>query len=204
MSLTATSNQWRQLTLSWLAELLKSEVECNLCLRDKRVFPLCIVVNLDEGHLSCANCHWENSHCSTTDIISTCLSTDSRRTNPCGSHQGCRDTNNISLTAITQDVQAVRAASNALKQERMSLQSRLNLNSTAWNELHTTTLTVISRVNEGRILRQGDTRELQRVANQVRAQGRNIQTAMRNVNSQTKEVDNLLTRMEEHMRNSSR
>ncbi|KAJ5467571.1 hypothetical protein N7475_005323 [Penicillium sp. IBT 31633x] len=86
----------------------------------------------------------------------------------------------------------------------MSLQSRLNLNSTAWNELHTTTLTVISRVNEGRILRQGDTRELQRVANQVRAQGRNIQTAMRNVNSQTKEVDNLLTRMEEHMRNSSR
>lgn len=114
------------------------------------------------------------------------------------SGQGSRGHSNRDRATISQDILELRAALNLLKRCNEGIQESVTSNSTAWTTLNATTSAL--GAHQGRVLRERDTRDLQRIAQRGRTQGRTVQTSLANVNNLQGEVEVILTRMEDHIR----
>ncbi|KAJ6149858.1 FAD-dependent pyridine nucleotide-disulfide oxidoreductase [Penicillium samsonianum] len=172
-----------------------ADVECDTCQRDRGVFPFCVTVDLADGHVKCANCYWDNYECSKAQVES---SLSAQRTISRQFGQGSRGSSNRDRATISQDIVELRAAFNLLKRGNDSVQESVTSNSTAWSTLNTTTSALVAQ--QGRVLRERDTRDLQRVAQRGRTQGRTVQTSLATVNNLQEEIEAILTRMEDHIR----
>ncbi|KGO60944.1 FAD-dependent pyridine nucleotide-disulfide oxidoreductase [Penicillium expansum] len=125
-----------------------ADAECDSRGRDRGIFPFCVTVDLADGHVRCANCHWDNYICSKAQV-------ESSRTTSRYSGQGSRGLSNEGRAKISEDILELGAAFNLLKQDNERIQERVASNSTAWTTLNTTTSTLVAQ--QGRILRQRDT-----------------------------------------------
>ena len=168
-----------------------ADAECDSCGRDRGIFPFCVTVDLADGHVKCANCHWDNYICSKAQV-------ESSRTTSRYSGQGSRGLSNEGRAKISEDILELGVAFNLLKQDNERIQESVASNSTAWTTLNTTTSTLVAQ--QGRILRQRDTRDLQRVASRGRTQACIIQNRLANMNNQQERFETVLTRMESHIR----
>ncbi|KAJ6190047.1 FAD-dependent pyridine nucleotide-disulfide oxidoreductase [Penicillium mononematosum] len=99
---------------------------------------------------------------------------------------------------ISPDIIKLRAAFNLLKRANQCTQENATSNSTACTSVNAATTALAA--HHGRVLRERDTRELQRVAQQGRTRGRSVQNSLVNVNNLQDEVEAILNRMKDHLR----
>lgn len=110
--------------------------ECQDCERERRVFPFCVVVDLPNGHVGCANCYWDGRSCSNSPATPTIAPT-----NPSAPQPVIRQ-----LEMIRQAITSMRRAQAAHGAQIASIQSAKRA--------------VFDRIERRRLPLEGDARAL--------------------------------------------